>query len=572
MRHTCSRYLPWRIGIWCGETWPGRRAHAGGDRSAGDQSGLNLIESHPILPGPAHEAHPNEYLKKPDLIRGSLTGALAVFAEEIGEWSAGRNAEHHSAFEYKVDPIIRHLATQTDPKYYEEVALNTNATGDLIAFFHTHVKNENNTPEDYGVWFKVNPATGEIREQREGTGREVFGQDGESALSRFLVDMHVQLYLPDPWGLLLTGLLGVAMMIAAVSGFIMHKHLFRDIFTLRKHRSPLLAKRDIHTIAGSWGLPFAFILALTGSFFSFVGSIGIPIMAMVAFGGDQEKLIEQVIGAPPAENDTPAQAKNMDALIADASARAGIAPDFVVITHYGRADANLTANHPSTDGNIQRRSFVYSLAEGTFLQEKPRIGKTPSLGSAVFDFVGPLHFGNFAGLLSKAVWFALGFSMCYVVLSGLNLWLTRRAENPSWRFLGRLAVVVGNGLPLAIVGSCFGYFLSLHHGQTASWTPIGFLVIAVLIVLGGYLVKDVQRLKWSLQLFTMFGLLMLPPLRHLTGGPSWEQALQTGNVMIPAVDVVLVMGGLFVLHALHKQGALPQLISLTSQPALRGVK
>jgi uncharacterized iron-regulated membrane protein len=505
-----------------------------------------------------------------------LTGAIAVFAEEIGEWSAGRNAKHHSAFEYKIDPIIRHLATQTDPKYHEEVGLNTNATGDLIAFFHTHIKNENGTPEDYGIWFKVNPETGEIREQREGTGREVFGQDGESALSRFLVDMHVRLYLPDPWGLLLTGILGVAMMIGAVSGFIMHKHLFRDIFTLRKHRSPLLAKRDMHTVAGSWGLPFAFILAFTGSFFSFVGSIGIPIMAMVAFGGDQEKMIERVLGAPPAENNTPAEAANMDALLADASSRAGVAPEFVVINHYGRADAIITTRHPSTDGDLQRRNLVYSLAEGTFLREKPNIGTTPSVGSAVLGFMGPLHFGNFAGLLSKAVWFALGFSMCYVVLTGLNLWLTRRAENPSWRFLGRLAVVIGNGLPLAIIGSCFAYFLSLSHGYPANWTPLGFVGIAVLILLGGSFVKDVQRLKWALQLFTMFGLLILPLARHLTGGPSWEQALQTGNVIIPAVDVVLFVGGLFVLDLLRRQGVLSQIIPFISQlirqPALRGIK
>lgn len=195
-----------------------------------------------------------------------LTGAIAVFAEEIAEWSAGRLAQHHSVFEFKIDPIIRHLATQTDPKYYEEVGVNTNTTGDLTAFFHTHVKNEDGNPEDYGVLYKVNPETGEILEQHEGTGTEVFAQDEESALSRFLVDMHVRLHLPDPWGLLLTGILGLAMMIAAVSGFVIHRHLFRDIFTLRKHRSPLLAKRDVHTVAGSWGLPFAFILAFTGSF------------------------------------------------------------------------------------------------------------------------------------------------------------------------------------------------------------------------------------------------------------------------------------------------------------------
>lgn len=162
--------------------------------------------------------------------------------------------------------------------------------------------------------------------------------------------------------------------------------------------------------------------------------------------------------------------------------------------------------------------------------------------------------------------------MCYVVLSGLNLWLTRRAENPSWRFFGRLAVVIGHGLPVAIIGSAFGYFLALPQGHPTTWTPIAFAMISIFILLVGSLAQDVQRLKYSLQLCTMFGLLSLPFVRHLTGGPDWEQALQTGNVMIPAVDVVLVMGGLFVLHVLHKQGALPQLIPFTSQPALRGVK
>ena len=51
-----------------GETWPGRRKQTGRDRSAGGQSGLNLVESpHPILPDPAHVAHPNEYFKKTGL-------------------------------------------------------------------------------------------------------------------------------------------------------------------------------------------------------------------------------------------------------------------------------------------------------------------------------------------------------------------------------------------------------------------------------------------------------------------------------------------------------------------------
>lgn len=126
-------------------------------------------------------------------------------------------------------------------------------------------------------------------------------------------------------------------------------------------------------------------------------------MAMVAFGGDREKMFEQLIGVPPAENDTQAQGMNMDALIADASTRAGVAPNFVSIMHYNRADAMMTTNHPIADGSIEGQRFIYSLADGTFLKEKPVIGTTPSLGSMVFSLMAPLHFGHFAGVLSKAV-------------------------------------------------------------------------------------------------------------------------------------------------------------------------
>src|SRR3546814_2468228 len=90
-------------------------------------------------------------------------------------------------------------------------------------------------------------------------------------------DLHVRLHVPNPWGLLLTGILGLAMLVAAISGLLIHRHLFKDIFTLRTRANPVLVDRDRHSVAGTWSLPFAFILAFTGSFFSFFGTIGVPV-------------------------------------------------------------------------------------------------------------------------------------------------------------------------------------------------------------------------------------------------------------------------------------------------------
>src|SRR3546814_1617379 len=99
-------------------------------------------------------------------------------------------------------------------------------------------------------------------------------------LFRSLVDTNVRLHVQNPGGLMLTGILGLTMLVAAISGLLIHRHLFKDIFTLRTRANPVLVDRDRHSVAGTWSLPFAFILAFTGSSFSFFGTIGVPVVAM----------------------------------------------------------------------------------------------------------------------------------------------------------------------------------------------------------------------------------------------------------------------------------------------------
>ena len=44
---------------------------------------------------------------------------------------------------------------------------------------------------------------------------------------------------------------------------------------------------------------------------------------------------------------------------------------------------------------------------GAFEDPKPLLGTTPSAGSAAISLIALLHFGYFARLLSKVVWFSL---------------------------------------------------------------------------------------------------------------------------------------------------------------------
>lgn len=368
-----------------------------------------------------------------------FTGTVAVFATEIGHWSIGASRAEapmgvalHDAEATPLQDVLDRLVPLTAPEHREEVGIGRTPADNLQVFFHAHRTNAAGQLEDVGTEFEVVPTTGRILATRHGSAAELFRSDPARALSRFLVDVHTELHLPRPWGLILTGVLGLAMMAAAVSGLLMHRHLLKDIFTLRRNGSRVLAFKDAHTVAGTWGLPFAFLLAFTGSFFSFAGSVGIPVMAMVGFGGDQDAMIETLVATPAAEDARPNSGAALDHMVRDAHRRGGVTPQFATIERFGRADAAVSLVLPPAEGGLARRTFVYEGASGTFMREKPTIGQIPSLGASLLALVGPLHFGDFMGLFSKAVWFALGVAMCYVTLTGMRMWLERRPHGV-WR-------------------------------------------------------------------------------------------------------------------------------------------
>ncbi len=471
-----------------------------------------------------------------------ITGMAAVFAEEIGIWSAG-HVQTSSAFQRPFDRAVRALGERTPEKYHEGVDLFEVGDRNMGVFFHRHETDASGNLVSRGIYYQLD-AQGRVASQRSGTGEEVFGPRNDDALSSFLVDTHVRLHLPNPWGLLLTGVLGLAMLVAAISGLLIHRHLFKDIFTLRRRANPVLVDRDRHSVAGTWSLPFAFLLAFTGSFFSFFGTVGVPIVAMAAFGGDVQALNDAVFGNPRTVDERPVAVGNLDRVAEDSIRRTGEAPTFLSIEHFGRADSQVTSFHPPGEGGLEPATLLYDGATGRFDRAKPSIGTTPSAGGTLAAIMAPIHFGNFAGLLSKAIWFGLGFAMCYVTLTGLRLWLIRRKEaGRTLDSLERIVGAVGFGLPLGLVASAAAFLISMPLGSAVFWTPTAFLV-----GFGGALVlactlRSAAMLDRVLQQATGVVLALLPLLRLATGGPGWTQALTVGQPVIIAMDIACILGG-----------------------------
>lgn len=239
--------------------------------------------------------------------------------------------------------------------------------------------------------------------------------------------------------------------------------------------------------------------------------------------------------------------------IADARQRAGGEVGFVSIGHYGRADALVTASMMAPDGKLAGPTYTYAGASGEFIQQKPALGLKPSLGNDLFMLMGPLHFGNFADLWSKAVWFALGFAGAYVTLTGMLLWTTRRAEQPGWSKLARAAHWMGYGLPLALAVVPLARFiapmLDVDVRATQNWT---FIAAAVLASAIAWRVRDLDVLRRVLLAGTGIALIFAPPLRWLSGGPGWITAFDAGLAAVIALDIALMLAGVLCLMAARR--------------------
>jgi uncharacterized iron-regulated membrane protein len=472
-----------------------------------------------------------------------VTGTAAVFSQEIKIWSAGTLGPS-DPFAQPIESTIRRLAAETPEEYRDDLSIRRTGAGNLAFFFHSHVKTETGIREK-GFWYEV-AADGRVVARRQGFGADVVAPDAASALGQFFVDLHVRLHLPNPWGLILTGVLGLGMLIAAVSGLLMHRHLIRDIFTLRPGKERLVSRRDLHTVAGTWILPHAFVLAFTGAFFSFAVSIGIPLLTKIAFNGDRTAMIETLIGIQKKEDPRTVTSASLDTVLTDAYGRARAPIAFVSIDHWDRADAHITIRHLQREGSLTLTTLTYEGATGAFVSEKPILGTKPSIGGSAFALMAPLHFGNFAGWWSKVVWFALGAASAYVTWSGLALWVRRRVEQARWRALGRLMAWFGAGLPFAMAASAAAYFLSLQAGTPLFWTPVAFCIAAALALVPT-LIACADRIALLLFGATGIVLLALPVLRIMTGGPGWSAALASGQLAIPALDILVSIGAVICL-------------------------
>ncbi len=238
----------------------------------------------------------------------------------------------------------------------------------------------------------------------------------------------------------------------------------------------------------------------------------------------------------------PAELADIDQVLSQSFAIVGSYPRTIEIEDAGRADARITTLHRNGGINQVRAAMLeFDGVSGALIGERPVVGHKASVGSSTVALMTPLHYGDFAGLASKAVWVALGSALTVSMVSGMQLWLRRREDDPLWRGCQIAFSAVAWGVPLSMVGAAYGAFLYTLDGDTLYGSHVGFFLSSLAVVFWALFAKDAKVLSVQLLNVLSWTMLTLPVIRLQTGGISWGEAILDNIWQVLLMDLICVI-------------------------------
>jgi uncharacterized iron-regulated membrane protein len=150
------------------------------------------------------------------------------------------------------------------------------------------------------------------------------------------------------------GFAALIMLVALVSGVVMHRKIFRELFTFRPKKHTQRSALDLHNLTGVVALPFHFIFAFSG--LVIFGGIYFPVTETQLHPLHElhEKHEALETGLPHDRAGTAAPLASVDAMVAEAQRRwaaKGMAGDvgLLNVQHVGDANSYVSVYRAGTD-------------------------------------------------------------------------------------------------------------------------------------------------------------------------------------------------------------------------------
>ncbi|WP_311220724.1 MULTISPECIES: PepSY-associated TM helix domain-containing protein [unclassified Acidovorax] len=394
-------------------------------------------------------------------------GALSVFDREIDRWAIPQTRfepQPMPSFDRMLQPILQGM--QPDPDNIEQAKSRVNGAiakefpvvsswgaytthrDPVLGIFASYELPHAKDPEDV-VWGSrtIDPRNGQL-----------LPNDHLKIGSQFFYPLHYSLNFN--WKNLGTWIVGFAaliMLVALVSGVVMHRKIFRELFTFRPKKHMQRSALDLHNLTGVVALPFHFIFAFSG---------------LVIFGGTyfpithtqleplhelHEKHEAAETGLPHDRAGFAAPLASVDAMVAEAQRRwaaSGKAGDvgFLNVRHVGDANGYVSIYRAGTDRiALVGDGIHFKASTGDVL----RVDPPQTAVASVNTFLTGLHLQHFRHWLLRWLYVLGGLAGCICIATGFIFFVEKRKRqhakqgSSGARWVDAFAVATVTGMLLA---------------------------------------------------------------------------------------------------------------------------
>ena len=444
-----------------------------------------------------------------------LTGTLAVFRQPITQWMEAR-------------PVVQQAASGDRAAVLRAATAHLAANAGKARFWRIELPGENGGPVLL-VWqgggpVALAPANGALLTGEQASSRKTEG-------GRHFMSFHYMLQADTP-GYWLVGWASMCMLVALVTGVVVHKRIFKDFFTFRPGKGQR-SWLDAHNATAVLALPFLFMIVYTGLAFFYTSYMPWPLQAVYGDDGYQ-RYQSELDGKEPARRPrggAPATMHDLALLVPQAENLMARSARRVLIEQPGRAGMVVRVFGAADDHRAETiastlSSVAFDGVTGAVIDVKtPRVDQ-PTTSADVHEVLKALHLVRFGGWSMKWLYFVSGLLGTAMMATGTILFCVKRRKKSEQEF-GRATAGVYRVIEAlnvaAIAGiavACIGYFYA-NRLLPAQWPA-----------------EWPDRAVWEIRAFLW---LWLATLLHALARPfmrAWIEQLAAGAVLCFALPLL----------------------------------
>lgn len=385
---------------------------------------------------------------------------------------------------------------------------------------------------------------------------------------RHFMSFHYMLHLPV-LGFWLVGWLTVGMLVALVSGVVIHRRIFQDFFTFRPNKG-LRSWLDAHNATAVMTLPFLLMIAYTGLAIFYTSYMPWPLQTAYGSGPNAYSQFQsELSGEAASVGETNNAATDWPSLLRQAQTSTGQDARMLLVQNPGTQEATVRVMgrhdeaHPSQTLFTPQASMLFDGVTGATLQVQKPLPETMSLGDQIYGVLRSLHFVEFGGWGMKWLYFVSGMLGMAMMATGTLLFTIKRRNKSQKEFGVATArvyrcVEAFNVASIAGIGvACIGYFyanrlIPVDMPDRASWEIRSFMLIWLMTLVHA-LCRPVSK-AWTEQLTgAALPCFCLPLINFCTTGQHIGRYLSAGDWQRGSVEIVALGSGIVLVMALLKQ-------------------